>query len=152
MGTRKHLMTHPIQPRDTKRLTIALTSLISGLSALVVWQGLAVPPSPEAQIHRSLGCRSEATVLIFKLGPNGNVRWPDGAIVSIEEAILLLPAWCQKHEDPVVALLADEDIAMSQVYPLLAAAGELRVRRAIFAMPEGAVQRLLSDQGPTTFK
>jgi biopolymer transport protein ExbD len=141
------------KPRDSKRLAMALASLVSVLFVAALLHALTAPSlSVESQIYSALGCRSSSEVLVLTLNPDGTVRWPDGTVCTIEESQLLIPSWCNKQESPVLAILADKDTPMSRAHPLLATVQELDIRRAILAVSQGNTVAVLSDERGKTHK
>ncbi len=131
--------------RNSKRTALYLSALVSLFAALAFLSALLAPPSEKSQVASALGCRAHDDVLVLRLQPDGQVRWPDGSENSLEQTKLLVPSWCSKRESPVLAILADKDTPMSQAHPLLATAQDLGLRRAILAIYQGKAIQVVAD-------
>lgn len=134
--------------KGDKRLGLALASLITIMGAACVFYGLLAPnPTVESQVANALGCRNNSTILILKLNDHGEVLWPDGSTATVANSQLLMFSWHERHrhEEPIVALLADADTPMSLAHPLLATMQELGLQRAIFATSQNSEPKLIAN-------
>jgi hypothetical protein len=131
--------------RRSKRTALTLSALISLFAGLAFVSALVAPSSEESQVASALGCRVHDQVLVLKLQPDGKVRWPDGSENTLEETKVLVPSWCTGRESPVLAILGNKDTPISQAHPLLAAAQDLGLRRAILAVYEGKAYQVVAD-------
>ena len=116
-------------------IAVALTLADGRLVDLV--RGVASQSTLEYQVATSLD-RFNADILLLTMQPDGNVRWPDGGILTVEQSSLLMPSWFKRHSEPVLAVFAEPDTQMLLVRPLLAAAQEFGHSRAILVTREGA--------------
>ncbi len=110
-------------------------------AAFVTWAFLLALESrytsPDDQIASALGCRVMDELLILKLQPDGRIAWPDAKILDVSESVTRLPIWNKAHDQNIaLAVLADPDALLVQVTPLLDAATQLGLRRAILATPQ----------------
>lgn len=117
-------------------LLVGLAAVMAGLWVCYYYAYRRAEPSLEQLIFENTFDRSAAELVVVQVERDGSIRGPDGGTYTVEEAVLLLPTWFAKREQPMLALYAPADAAYARLLPIVEKAREIGSGTIVLATPD----------------